>query len=246
MQRSEWLGYRTQKPTALLERIIEASSNEGDVVFDPFCGCGTTLEAAQSMNRRWIGIDIAIHAIKRVARIRLVDRCGLVEGGNFEIRGVPRDLEGARDLWENDKHHFQKWAVEQVDGFVTTKKTADGGVDGRLYFGIPHDPELKSMAIEVKGGINVGITALRALAGVVNNDMALVGGLIYMEPLGTVKERNFRRFMAEAGDVEILGSPYPKLQMLSVAEILEGRRFNTPGVVVGKGKDAQQTKLDVG
>ena len=89
---------------------------------------------------------------------------------------------------------------------------------------------------------NVGITVLRALAGVVNNDMALMGGLIYMEPLGARKEANFKRFMAEAGDMEILRIPYPKLQMLSVAEILDGKRFKTPGVV-GKGKDAKQSKF---
>lgn len=236
---SERLGYATQKPVSLLKRFIEASTDEGEVVFDPFCGCGTTLEAAQQLNRRWIGIDIAIHAIKRVAKMRLVERCNLVDGEDFEILGVPRNLEGARDLWEHDKYHFQKWAVEQVDGFVTTRRTADGGVDGRLYFGIPNDPELKSMAIEVKGGASVGITALRALDGVVNNDMALMGGLIYMEPLGVVKERNFRRYIAEAGDVDILGTPYPRLQMLSVEQILAGERFNTPGVV-GRGRDSQQ------
>ena len=238
----ELLGYATQKPLPLLERIIRSSSNEGDVVFDPFCGCGTTLEASQRLNRRWVGIDIAIHAVKRVSKIRLVDRCGLVENQDFTMYGVPRDLEGARDLWERDKYHFQKWAVEQVDGFVTTKRTADGGIDGRLYFGIPNDPDLKSMAIEVKGGMNTAITHLRALGGVLDNDRAMMAGLIYMEPLGVTKERNFRRFMGEAGDVEILGVPYPRLQMLSVEQILEGKRFNTPGVV-GKGKDSQQARL---
>ena len=133
----ERMGYATQKPLALLERIIRASTNDGDVVMDPFCGCATTLEAAHKLRRRWVGIDIAIHAIKRVARIRLTDRCGLVEGADFEVRGVPRDVEGARDLWKRDKYHFQKWAVEQVDGFVTTRQTADGGIDGRLYFARP-------------------------------------------------------------------------------------------------------------
>ena len=97
---TERMGYATQKPLALLKRIIAASSNEGDVVLDPFCGCATTLEAAQELNRRWIGIDIAIHAIKRVAQMRLTERCGLVEGEDFTVDGVPRDLEGARDLWQ--------------------------------------------------------------------------------------------------------------------------------------------------
>ena len=95
----ERMGYATQKPLALLKRIIETSSNPGDVVFDPFCGCATTLESAHSLGRRWIGVDIAIHAIKRVARVRLQDRLRLVEGVDFTIDGVPRTVEGARDLW---------------------------------------------------------------------------------------------------------------------------------------------------
>jgi site-specific DNA-methyltransferase (adenine-specific) len=97
-QAKERLGYATQKPVVLLERIISASSNEGDVVFDPFCGCATTIEAAEKLGRKWIGVDIAIHAIKRVAQVRLEDRLGLREGRDFTIEGVPRTLEGAQDL----------------------------------------------------------------------------------------------------------------------------------------------------
>ena len=233
-QASERLGYVTQKPIALLERIIQSSSNEGDVVLDPFCGCATTMEAAQSLGRKWIGIDIAIHAIKRVARVRLQERLGLVEGKDFVIDGVPRNIEGAKDLWERDKYHFQKWAVEEVDGFVTTKRTADGGIDGRLYFSIPNERDLQSMAIEVKGGKNVNITALRALKGVLDNDSALIAGLIIMEPLGAVKERNFRQFMAGAGDLEVSGINYPRMQILTISDILEGTRFHTPSVA-GRG-----------
>ena len=116
-QAKERMGYDTQKPLALLERIIQASTNPGDVVLDPFCGCATTIEAAHKLGRQWIGIDIAIHAVKRVARIRLAERLGLVEGQDFVIEGVPRTVEGAQDLWRRDKYHFQKWAVEQVEGF---------------------------------------------------------------------------------------------------------------------------------
>ena len=111
-QSRERLGYATQKPVALLERIIKASSNSGDVILDPFCGCASTIEAAHRLGRRWIGIDIAIHAVKRVAGVRLRDRLGLVEDEDFAIEGVPRNLEGAKDLWKRDKYHFQKWAVE--------------------------------------------------------------------------------------------------------------------------------------
>ena len=227
---SEHMGYDTQKPGTLLERIISASSNPGDVVLDPFCGCATTLEAAHKLDRQWIGIDIAIHAIKRVARIRLNERLGLVEEKDYKIEGVPRTVEGAQDLWERDKYHFQKWAVEQVEGFVTTKRSADGGIDGRLYFAVPHAQDLQSMVIEVKGGANVSIRDLRALKGVLDYDTALTAGLIVMQPLGAAKQRNFDRFMADAGTLEILGIEYPKMQMLTVGQILDGERFKTPTV----------------
>ena len=230
----ERLGYATQKPVALLERIIAASSNPGDIVFDPFCGCATTLEAAHKLGRQWIGVDIAIHAIKRVAALRLRDRLALKEGEDFEIDGVPRDLEGARDLWTRDKYHFQRWAVEQVDGFVTTKRTADGGIDGRLYFGQPDSKDLSSMAIEVKGGRNVGIKDVRELRGVLDNDEALMAGLIILEQFGETKARNIRRFMAEAGDLDVSGVKYARMQLLTVAEILDNKRFHTPGVA-GRG-----------
>ena len=231
---NERMGYATQKPLALLNRIIKAGSNEGEVVFDPFCGCATTLEAAHHLDRQWIGIDIAIHAIKRVAAVRLRDRLALKEGRDFTIEGVPQDVAGARDLWSRDPYHFQKWAVEQVDGFVTAKRTADGGVDGRLYFGQPNSRDLSSMAIEVKGGKHVGIKEVRELRGVLDTDVAELAGLIVMEPLGATKERNLTRFMAEAGDMDVLGVKYSRMQVLTVADILDGKRFHTPSVA-GRG-----------
>ncbi len=205
-------------------------------MFDPFCGCATTLEAAHKLGRQWIGIDIAIHAIKRVAKVRLQERLRLAEGEHFTIEGVPHDVEGARDLWSRDKYHFQKWAVEQVDGFVTTRQSGDGGVDGRIYFAMPENDAnkrrgLESMAIEVKGGKNVGINVVRELRGVLDNDGALLVGLIVMDPLGERKERNFREFMADAGDLDVLGMKYARMQILTVEDILEGKRFNTPGAV---------------
>ena len=227
---NERLGYVTQKPLALLERIIRVSTNEDDVVLDPFCGCATTLEAAHNLHRQWIGIDIAIHAVKRVAAIRLGERCKLKEDVDFTIAGVPQTLEGAKDLWHRDKYHFQKWAVEEVDGFVTTKRTADGGIDGRLYFDVPGERELKSMVLEVKGGKNVTIADLRALHSVLEREEAVMAGLIVMEPLGDRKMQNFQKLMAEAGDLEVARTarPYPRMQILSVPEILEGKRFDTP------------------
>lgn len=241
---SERLGYPTQKPLALMKRIIEASTSPGQVVFDPFCGCATTIEAAHALGRKWIGIDIAIHAIKRVAKVRLEDRLGLREGRDFAIEGVPHSLEGAQDLWERDKHQFQKWAVEQIDGFVTSRKTADGGIDGRLYFSIPNERELQSMVLEVKGGKNVDVTVVRALKGVLQRDQAAMAGLIVMEDLGARKTANFRREMGAIGDLDVNGVLYPRMQMISVPEILAGKKFLTPSVA--RGKNASQPVLPFG
>lgn len=226
----ERTGYATQKPLALLERIIQASSSKGEMVFDPFCGCGTTMEAAHKLGRRWIGCDIAIHAVKRVAQVRLEERCHLLQGRDFVIDGVPKTLEGAKDLWERDKYHFQKWAVEEVDGFVTTRRGADGGIDGRLYFIMTHERDLQSMVIEVKGGKHVSLEQIRSLRGVLDREDAFMAGLIVMEEPNPTQLRNFRREFSTAGSLELLGKRYPKMQMLTVADILVGKRFLTPTV----------------
>ena len=229
----ERMGYDTQKPMELLKRVIAASTEEGDVVLDPFCGCATTLEAAHRLKRQWIGIDIAYHAIRRVAAIRLGERCTLNEGRHFTISGVPGTLEGAQDLWQRDPYHFQKWIVEEVDGFVTAKRTADGGIDGRLYFDCPGKPDLQSMVIEVKGGANITLAELRALRGVLEREEALMAGLIVMQPLSERKMRNFQQEMAHAGNLDLEGAArqYPRMQLLSVAQILDGKRFATPAVM---------------
>ncbi len=236
----EHMGYPTQKPKALLDRIIQASSNEGDVVLDPFCGCGTTLESAQKLNRKWIGIDIAIHAIKRVSAIRLKERCGLLQGQDYELTGIPRSLEGAEELWQRDTSQFQKWAVEMVDGFVTARRTGDGGVDGRIYFDI--DNELKAMKLEVKGGDNVRIESLRALAGIIDDQDHPMGGLITRKTLGDTQHRNFNDLCRTKGTININGTEYPRLQVLSVSEILDGKTFDTP-LVRGRSSSLQMSLL---
>ena len=224
----ERLGYSTQKPLALLERIIKASSNEGDKILDPFCGCATTIEAAHTLNREWIGIDIASFAIKRVARDRLKDRLGLIAGKDFKIEGIPGTLEDAKELWEKDKFVFQEWSISQVDGFPTNKKTGDGGIDGRIYFEAPGEDDLQSMVLEVKGGKHVSIKDLRALHSVLERDDAQMAGLIVMYPLGDRQLKNFQRLMMEAGDLHVFGRPFPRMQILTVQEILDGVRFDIP------------------
>jgi DNA modification methylase len=149
-QAQERLGYPTQKPLALLERIVAASSNEGDVVLDPFCGCGTAVHAAQKLKRQWIGIDITHLAISLIEK-RLKDAFG--PALEFEVHGTPKDLDSARDLANRDKYQFQWWAVSLVDAqpFQGKKKGADTGIDGLKFF---HDLEgdAKKIVVSVKGG----------------------------------------------------------------------------------------------
>jgi len=235
----ERLGYATQKPVALLERIIAASTNPGDVVLDPFCGCATTMEAAHKLKRHWIGIDVAIHAIKRVSAVRLEERLGLVEGTDYTIEGIPRNVEGAKDLWHRDKYHFQKWAVEQAEGFVTNQRSADGGVDGRLYFEGNDPKRLDSMIMEVKGGQRVGIADVRSLRGALAPSGALLAGLIVLHPLGRTQRHNFQREMAQAGRVTLRGRDYPKMQLLTAQDLLDGTLFDTPPPL-GRKQESQQ------
>ncbi len=224
----ERLDYATQKPLALLNPIIRASSNEGDVVFDPFCGCATTIEAAEKLKRRWIGCDITIHAIRRVARRRLTERLHLQEGKDYRIDGVPKNWEGAQALWRQDPYQFQKWCVELVEGFVNVKKTADDGIDGRVYFDMPGEKVFQSMALEVKGGRTVGPSDVGYLNSVLQYENIQMAGLITLHAPGAQQARNFQRKMALAGDVAIGDRLYPRMQMLTVAEILAGAKFDMP------------------
>ncbi|MCZ8149122.1 MAG: DNA methyltransferase, partial [Roseomonas sp.] len=175
----ERLGYPTQKPVALLERIIAASSNPGDVILDPFCGCGTTVHAAQKLGRRWIGIDVTHLAISLIER-RLKD--AFPEAG-FEVIGVPRDIAAARDLAARDKHQFQWWAVSLVDAVPQggSKKGADRGIDGIRWVKTgPRPEDVDRIIVSVKGG-KVGVGDVRELESVVTREKALGGLLITLE-----------------------------------------------------------------
>lgn len=213
----ERMGYPTQKPIALLKRIVLASSNPGDVVFDPFCGCGTTIYAAHETGRKWIGCDVAILAI-RLIREQLATRYGLIEDEHFVIDGIPNSVEAARELWDTDKFQFEHWAVERVGGFPT-KKTADKGIDGRIYF--ETQKELAVMVLSVKGG-SVRPTDIRDLTGVLSTEPgARLAGFISMhEPSKAMKEA-----AAKAGTWEYRGVQYPRVQLLTVEEIVEGKKY---------------------
>ncbi len=225
-QAAERLGYPTQKPKALLGRVIEASSNEGDTILDPFCGCGTAVEVAQQLNRRWVGIDITHLAIGLI-KTRLADAFGDSVRRTYEVIGEPVDLTGAEKLAEDDKYQFQWWALSLAGARpLEKKKGADQVIDGRLYFhDEPKGGKTKQIIFSVKSG-HLAATHLRDLRGVIEREKAEIGVLISMEP----PTRPMLKEAAEAGLYQVPGlqDKYPRLQILSIAELLEGKRVEFP------------------
>ncbi|MFP5208354.1 MAG: site-specific DNA-methyltransferase [Acidobacteriota bacterium] len=220
----EMLGYGTQKPEALLERILRASSNEGDLVLDPFCGCGTTVQVAQRLNRRWIGIDITHLAIGLIKK-RLSDAFGPEIKDTYDVIGEPTDYAGAAELAAEDKYQFQWWALGQVGARpADQKKGADRGIDGRLYFHDDHSGKSKQIIFSVKGG-NVTASQVRDLRGVIEREKAEIGVFItFDEPT-----RPMQREAAEAGLYKSSdGTTYPRLQILTIQQILEGKQPEYP------------------
>ena len=214
---AEKLGYPTQKPQALLERIIEASSDPGDVVLDPFCGCGTAVHAAQKLGREWIGIDITHLAIGLIEK-RMKDA---FPSQGFEIHGTPRDLGGAKDLAARDKYQFQWWANYLVDAqsYQGKKKGADGGIDGLIYFQDEPKGPAKKIIVSVKGGGNVGVGMIRDLIATVNREKAQIGLFVTLAP-------PTKPMVKEAASAGFYNSPhlgaFPKIQILTIEGLLSG------------------------
>jgi len=234
-QAKDRLGYPTQKPVPLLERIIKASSNEGDTIFDPFCGCGTTIYAAINTNRKWLGCDIAILAIKLIKEVLAGDKYRLVEGVHYDVDGIPVSVEQAETLFRKNKFQFQHWAVERVGGFPMHKKSGDKGIDGRIYFETRDG--LKDMVLSVKGGAT-GPDHIRELRGVLERESnTLLAGFISMKK----PTRDMKDEAAQANSFEYNDILYPRIQLLTIREILEEKKeFHTPSKLGIRGSTGQQ------
>ncbi|MBV8822365.1 MAG: restriction endonuclease [Chloroflexi bacterium] len=236
----ERLGYPTQKPLALLERIIKASSKEGDIVLDPFCGCGTTIAAAQKLERKWVGIDITTIAINLI-KTRLLGAYGEAITKTYTMRGEPTTYSEAQALAEQDKYQFQWWALGLVGARGTEeKKGADQGIDGRLYF---HDEapggKTKQVIFSVKGG-HTSVKDVRDLRGVVEREQAEIGVLITLQE----PTQPMRTEATGAGFYQSSWGKHPRLQILTIAELLESKRIDMPplGQVNITFKKAPRTK----
>lgn len=214
---AERMGYPTQKPLTLLERIIQASSNPGDVVLDPFCGCGTAVHAAQKLGREWIGIDITHLAIGLIEK-RMKDA---FPGLQFEVLGTPKDLGGAQELAARDKYQFQWWACALVGAqpYQGKKKGADTGIDGVIYFRDEAKGAAKKIVVSVKGGEHVTVSMIRDLAHVVEREKASIGLFVTLVP-------PTKPMQTEAASAGFYVSPhhgnFPKIQILTVEGLLSG------------------------
>jgi site-specific DNA-methyltransferase (adenine-specific) len=210
---AERIGYPTQKPVGLLRRIVESSSEPGALVLDPFCGCGTTIEAAESMGRRWIGIDITHHAID-VIEGRLRKRSA---GAQYDVKGRPSDLSDARDLAKRDPYEFQWWANWRVgvQNYRERKKGPDMGIDGIIYF--RNGPwGVGQTIVSVKSGENVGSDEVARLAGTVQREEAELGILVCFEPT-----RRMRQDAAGSGMVQTAQGRFQRIQVVTVQELLD-------------------------
>jgi len=224
---NERLGYPTQKPVALLERIIKASSNEGDVVLDPFCGCGTAVAAAQNLNRKWIGIDIT-HLSIALMKYRLKDTFHLEPKKDYSVVGEPEDVSSARQLANDDRYQFQWWALSLIKARPVAgekKKGADKGIDGLITFIDDQSGKGKRVLIQVKSG-HVKSGDIRDMVGVLDREKAEIGIFITLnEPT-----RDMITEAVSAGYYHSEGwqRDYPKVQILTITELLNGKPAQLP------------------
>ena len=223
-QSKERLPYPTQKPLALLERIINSSSNKDDIILDPFCGCGTAIVAANKLNRKWIGIDVTYLAINLVER-RLIDNFDNEVQGTYRVHGDPLDFTSAQELFvrdSKDKHAFELWALKLVNARPRLK---DGGVDGVIGF-IDENDDPKRIIVQVKGGASLIPSIIRDLDGTVKNENAVMGLLITLHQ----PTKGMYKYANHAGDYKTAQreKPFPLLQIRTVSELLEGKLFDLP------------------
>ncbi len=223
----ERLGYPTQKPVTLLKRVIEASSKPGDLVLDPFCGCGTTIDAAQALGRHWVGIDIT-HLATGLIKHRLIGGYGPEIAATFMVTGEPETAEDAAELARDDPWQFQAWALGLVGArpLGETKKGGDKGIDGRLFFHEVSGGPSKEIVISVKSGHLVP-AFVRDLRGVIDRDEAALGVLISFEKPG----RGIQAEAASAGFYDSAQGRFPRIQLRTIAELLSGHRIAYPVTV---------------
>jgi site-specific DNA-methyltransferase (adenine-specific) len=240
----ERLGYPTQKPEALLERIIKASTNEGDVVLDPFCGCGTTVSVAERLKRHWLGIDITHLAISLI-RHRLHDTFK-DDLAPYDVIGEPKDLASAKALSEHDRYQFEWWALSLVEARPAQdkKKGADRGIDGYIYFFDDHTGKAKKIIVQVKSG-HVTANQIRDLKGVLDREQAAIG--VFITLAHPTRPMETEAVTAGFYAAEHLTKQYPRIQLFTIEDLLAGREVQYPRLGPnGTFKQAERKQKDEG
>jgi site-specific DNA-methyltransferase (adenine-specific) len=242
---AEALPYPTQKPEALLERIIQASSKEGDLVLDPFCGCGTTVAVAERLKRRWIGIDITHLAITLIKK-RLHDTFGEEELSSYEEIGDPKDWASAEALAKRDPHQFEWWAIGKIEAQPAQdkRKGPDTGIDGYIYFFDDQSGLAKKIVVQVKSG-HVTVSQLRDLKGVMEREKAVIGAFLTLrEPTKPMwAEADASGFYEQKHVKGYKTSPkYPRLQILTIADLLAGKALEYPRLATATFKKAPRQR----
>jgi site-specific DNA-methyltransferase (adenine-specific) len=221
----ELLGYPTQKPEALLERILNASSEEGGVVLDPFCGCGTTITAAQKTKRSWIGIDVTHLAINLI-KWRLKHMFSLEPRKDYKVIGEPEDLAGAMELASQNRYQFQWWATSLIDArpYGDKKKGSDTGIDGFIYFNVDKDKFGKGI-VSVKSG-KVSVKDIRDLGHVMDREKAEISIFVTLQSptRDMVKEAVSKGLYRSP----ISGEDYQRIQIFTVEDLLGGKKPDIP------------------
>mgnify|MGYP002724192700 CR=1 FL=1 len=223
---AEALGYPTQKPVALLQRILDASTNPGDIVLDPFAGCGTTIDAAEKLNRQWIGIDVTYIAVDLILK-RLHHAYGTQILSQIEVSGIPRDIASAQALFDRNPFDFERWAVSLLNGQPNQKQTGDKGVDGIARFQLgPNLKNLGRILISVKGGKQLSPSMVRDLSGTIEAEKAQMGVLVLQHPPtpGILDAINHGGIYRHPANDQI----FPRLQVVTTKELLEGKKPKLP------------------
>jgi hypothetical protein len=220
----ERLGYPTQKPLALLERIIKASSDAGDVVLDPFCGCGTTVDAAEALGRQWIGIDVSCLSINLIKE-RMENVHGKAVSDQITVAGVPRDVAAAQMLFRKNPFEFERWAVGLIRGRPNDKQVGDKGSDGELIFPSGGSRPQRGI-ISVKGGKTINPAMVRDLAGSLDAHNADMGVLITLTPptQGMINAANGFGQWTDS----FTQAKWPKVQIITIGDLLESKTPNLP------------------
>lgn len=219
---AERLGYPTQKPLSLLERVIQIGSDDGDIVLDPFCGCGTAIHASQKLGRRWIGIDVTHLAIGLVRR-RMEDA---FSGLKIEVIGEPVDLSGASELAATNPYNFQWWAIDKIDAQPVgdKRKGMDRGIDGIIPF-LESRTDRKRVIVSVKGG-GISSKDMRDLIGVLEREGEPIGVLVTLR--SPTREMQLEAVKAGHYESPLMAKKYPRIQILTIADVLNGKKVEMP------------------